>query len=114
MRLDRHSIAVMLAVGLATTTAAAQPAPPPPPPPANVPANDAIDPRLNYQQPNEDTLEYVTPDATMEPLPLQVQRLRRENQDMRARLDVLEERLRSLITAFNTMTAAMTQAVARR
>lgn len=68
------------------------------------------DSRWSYERPDEDTLQYAAPDARIEPLPLQVQRLRRENQDIREQLATVEERVRSLIAAVNTLTGALTTA----
>lgn len=71
------------------------------------------DPRWSYERPDEETLQYAAPDARIEPLPLQVQRLRRENQDIRAQIGALEDRVRSLIGAVNTLTGALTTAQRR-
>ncbi len=73
----------------------------------------AADPRWSYERPDEETLQYAAPDARIEPLPLQVQRLRRENQDIRAQIGTLEDRVRSLIGAVNTLTGALTTAQRR-
>ena len=53
------------------------------------------------------------PTARLEPLPLQVQRLRKENGDIRAQLATVEERVRSLIAAVNTLTGALITAQRR-
>ena len=71
------------------------------------------DPRFVYVPPGEETLQYAAPDARIEPLPLQVARLRKENQDIRARLDMVEDRLRSVIQAQNTLYSGMIAAKPR-
>ena len=73
----------------------------------------SADPRWSYERPDEETLQYATPDARLEPIPLQVQRLRRENQDFRAQIATLEERVRSLIMAVNTLTITLSTAPRR-
>ena len=76
-------------------------------------AERPADPRWSYERPDEETQQYAAPDARLEPLPLQVQRLRKENGDIRAQLATVEERVRSLIAAVNTLTGALTTAQRR-
>ena len=76
-------------------------------------AERPADPRWSYERPDENTLQYAAPDARIEPLPLQVERLRKENRDIRAELATVEDRVRSLIAAVNTLTGALTTAQRR-
>ena len=73
-------------------------------------AERPADSRWSYERPDEETQQYAAPDARLEPLPLQVQRLRKENGDIRAQLATVEERVRSLIAAVNTLTGVLTTA----
>lgn len=76
-------------------------------------AERPADPRWSYERPDEETQQYAAPDARLEPLPLQVQRLRKENGDIRAQLATVEDRVRALISAVNTLTASLTAAQRR-
>ena len=93
---------------------AASPIPAPPAVPATATDKGTDDPRWRYERSDEDTLQYSTPDSKIEPLPFKVQRLDRENREMRAKQEATEERLRQLIIAVNTLTAAMTAAAQQR